>query len=396
MYCNYETPEGERCGLELQLAASAIISLASESTVIMKVIKKYLLPLSVANVTADGTAPVFVNGRYVGNTPRRDDILAIVRRLRRSGQCAKDVSVSCNARGVVHVSTTAGRACRPLIIVENGKLKGVNESIISFSGLCASGTVEYIDCEEMDGMLIAFNPEDITLQHTHCEISPTLMNGISAATIPYSNNNPSARNCYQSSMGKQAMGVPYSNFQTRFDHMNVLQYPQRPLVSTKLADEYGMHDLPSGQNAVVCIMSFSGFGQEDSIIVNQSALDRGWGRADKYRTTFESLSTTTTDDVARFAKPSKTRKAGRYDKLDDDGIVRRFSRVTTKDCLIGKQIEKSALGTATTTKDTSVMSDINGVVEDVIMFQQRNGISGLKVKTRALKIPEIGDKFSSR
>lgn len=197
-------------------------------------------------------------------------------------------------------------------------------------------------------------------------------------------------------MGKQAMGLPYSNFQTRFDHMNVLQYPQKPLVSTNLADSYGVHDLPAGQNAVVAIMSFSGFGQEDSIIINQSALDRGFGRADKYRTSVESLSTN--GDVARFAKPTKKRKTGQYDKLDDDGIVRRFSRVTTKDCLIGKQIEKpmSVTGNLTTTKDTSILSDTNGVVEDVIMYQQRNGERAVKVQTRCLKTSEIGDKFSSR
>lgn len=199
IYCNYETPEGERCGLELQLTTGAIISLASDPHVVMKVIKKYLLPVAVANVKADGTAPVFVNGRYVGNTPRRDDILAIVRRLRRGGQCAKDVSVSCNARGVVHVSTTAGRACRPVLIVQNGRLKiTARQTPKSWIEYTKSGVVEYIDCEEMDGMLVAWKPEDVTPEHTHCEISPTLMNGICAATIPFSNHNPSARNCYQS------------------------------------------------------------------------------------------------------------------------------------------------------------------------------------------------------
>jgi len=199
VYCNYETPEGERCGLELQLTTAAIISLASDPNVVMKVIKKYLLPVSVTNITVDATAPVFVNGRYVGNTPSRDDILAIVRRMRRGGQCAKDVSVSCNSRGVVHVSTTAGRACRPVLIVQNGRLKiTARQTPKSWVEYTKSGVVEYIDCEEMDSMLVAWKSEDVTSEHTHCEISPTLMNGLCASTIPFSNHNPSARNCYQS------------------------------------------------------------------------------------------------------------------------------------------------------------------------------------------------------
>lgn len=125
-------------------------------------------------------------------------------------------------------------------------------------------------------------------------------------------------------------------------------------------------------------------------------MDRGFGRADKYRTTVESLSTN--GDEAYFGKPVKKRKTGQYTKLDDDGIVNRFSKVTTKDCVIGKQILKPVANTGnmTTVKDASVMAETSGVVEDAILYQQRNGVRAAAVKTRTAKLGEIGDKFSSR
>lgn len=394
-YCNYETPEGQPCGLETQLTIQALVSLESDPDVVRNVIKHLLKPMTLSNLTSS-TSRVFLNGRYIGNTSKASELLTVVRRLRRSGQCSKDVSVSVNDRSIVHISTTTGRLCRPLLIVTRGRLKyKESHAHKSFAELLTSGIVEYIDCEEQDTMLIAFKPEDITLEHTHCEISATLMNGVCAASIPFSNHNPSARNCYQSAMGKQAVSMPMENYQTRFDTtQNILQYPQKPLASTNLADKTGIHACPSGINVVVAIMPFSGFGQEDSVIVNQSAIDRGFARADKYKTTVSSLSTN--GEVAYFGKPTKKRKHGKYDQLDDDGIVNRFSKVTTKDCVIGKQIEKSSDGMVTQVQDASIMSDSTGVVEDIILFEQRNGEKAVAVKTRCSKVPEVGDKYSSR
>ena len=81
-------------------------------------------------------------------------------------------------------------------------------------------------------------------------------------------------------------------------------YGQKPLVSTGLANHYGVHDLPTGTNAIVAIMPFHSFNQEDSIIVNQSALDRGFARADTYKTIKESLSG---KEFSVFEKPQKKR-----------------------------------------------------------------------------------------
>ena len=70
----------------------------------------------------------------------------------------------------------------------------------------------------------------------------------------------SPRNIYQSSMGKQAIGIFAQSHQIRTDTIvHVLDYPQKPLVNTKPADFLGFNDMPSGINAIVAIACYSGF-----------------------------------------------------------------------------------------------------------------------------------------
>ena len=128
-------------------------------------------------------------------------------------------------------------------------------------------------------------PEQITKEHTHCEISPAAILGITASLIPFPEHNQSPRNTYEASMAKQALGIYASNFHLRLDTRgHILHYPQSPLVQTRAMEIIGFDKRPAGQNFVVGIMSFHGFNIEDALIINKCSIERGLGRSTFFRT----------------------------------------------------------------------------------------------------------------
>ena len=55
----------------------------------------------------------------------------------------------------------------------------------------------------------------------------------------------------------------------------VLTYPSRSLVDTRLMNMIKLNKIPSGTQIHVAIMSHTGYNQEDSVLINQGAIDRG-------------------------------------------------------------------------------------------------------------------------
>jgi DNA-directed RNA polymerase II subunit RPB2 len=240
-----------------------------------------------------------------------------------------------------------------------------------------------------------------------------MMLGICASIIPFPDHNQSPRNTYQSAMGKQAMGIYATNYQLRMDTLaNILYYPQKPLVTTRAMDFLHFRELPSGQNAIVAIACYSGYNQEDSVIMNQSAIDRGLFRSIFYRTYMDQekkAGGSQSTFLEEFAKPSRETtlrmRQGTYEKLDDDGLIPPGVNVAGDDIIIGKvvPIEETSeeLGQKTvrhTHRDSStpIRSAEKGVVDKVLLTTNADGFRFTKVRVRSIRVPQMGDKFASR
>ena len=204
-------------------------------------------------------------------------------------------------------------------------------------------------------------------------------------------------------MGKQALGIYTSNFNKRIDTMgNILNYAQKPLVYTRLSKYTHSNELPAGTNAIVAIMTHTGFNQEDSVIINQSALDRGLFTSTYYKSVKDQCTKNhSTGEEEIFANPMKTNsvspKPFSYSKLNDEGFVPKNTYVNGSDIIIGKVMPKKTNGSIIN-QDNSLALKPNddGYVDINYIGTNSEGYKFCNVRIRKNRIPQIGDKLASR
>jgi len=422
MICPAETPEGQACGLVKNLALMTYVSVGTDADHVLEFLEEWTmenLEEVSPSVVAESTK-IFVNGAWVGIHRDPAVLVKTLRQLRRDQAIHTEVGVVYDiGLKELRLVTDHGRCCRPLYIVEDQKLlikKGdviklqyKEETQFGWSQLVSHGYVEYVDCEEEETTMIAMTINDLDSvdysdTYTHCEIHPSMILGICASIIPFPDHNQSPRNTYQSAMGKQAMGMYATNYLQRMDTLAyLLYYPQKPLVTTRAMEHLHFRELPAGQNAVVAIACYSGFNQEDSLIMSQSSIDRGFFRSifyRSYRDEAKKVGTLVNEDI-KNPEPEITlgMKHGNYDKLDMDGLVAPGTRVSGDDVVIGKTVPLSNEDASRfTDKDcsTSLRSSESGLVDSVLLTTNEKGWKFVKMRVRSIRVPQIGDKFASR
>ena len=469
--CPVETPDGGNIGIKKHLTVFGHITFGCDPEPVIKMLYENgvislnnCFPAMINNKTK-----VFVNGKWVGITPKPKELVRLMKLFRQNGLINIFTSIAWTIpNGEINILTDGGRCCRPLYILENNKLlikkahlDALKEKKIIWNNLIGGlnnnqalnlyncsykcppmkeaskssesndldilatdyyqidtkklentrAVIEYIDTDEADTIMLKTNiNEDSNGEpYSHCEIHSSLIMGYVGFTIPFVNTSQAPRNVYGTGQTKQSVGMYVSNYKNRFDtSAHVLFYPERPLVGTRMSDRVFANQLPTGKNAIVAIASYSGYNQDDSVIINKSALERGLFRS-AYFKTYDSKEMTDakTDMVEFFYNPNldddinnevKKNSLYNYQNTDERGFAKEGSYVYDNDVLITKYV-KTGSGANTKFKDFSevVKQDGWGVVDKVFSDSYNsNGEQICKVRICTTREPTLGDKFASR
>lgn len=431
--CPCETPEGHGVGVIKNMATTTLITIFSSPITVYAFIQNQNKLISLREATIEqkhNNTRVFLNGSWIGVLPNEctSEVVSELRKAKRSGKLHIHTGIVWkNAFKELWITTEAGRVIRPVYYAptlreiaadKTGELKQQIQNIKEWNNLLlwqspkGRNLFEYIDSGETEGTYIAMDYEKVfnDKSTTHCEIHPSVLLGTTASCIPFPDHNQSPRNAYQSSMGKQAMGIYSFNFRERFDAMShVLCYPEIPMVTPYMSKFYGSTTLPQGQNVVVAIMTYSGYNQEDSIMLNRGSLERARYRSIFYRTyKDEERKNQSSGEEEKFCKPDITEtkhiKNANYEKLGEDGFIPKDTYVTPDDILIGKVVPlRIATGSvlpagAKKQRDVSKMPRNNecGFVDKIYKNRNGEGYNFTKIRMRQDRMPEIGDKFATR
>lgn len=429
--CCAETPEGQSIGIVKNISYMTHITIPTMSTSLYDYIYPQIRCMDDENLTpADlsGTylVKVFINGAWVGVTDKPTELYEDIKQKKYQGIINIYTSVIFDYKMMeIRVCNDGGRLTRPVLrvkdnralltldIVDRLKRKELTWNDLLTNAVLPESVIEYIDPEEQNYAMIAMRVKhklaqdyDAIIRYTHCEIHPSTMFGILASCIPFPEHNQSPRNCYQCCMAKQAIGVYSLNYDMRMDKTAyVLSYPSRPLVDTRVMNFIQLDKVPSGHQVHVAIMSYTGYNQEDSILMNKGSLDRGLFAATIYHTEKDEDKNIIRDEIIR-CKPDATKtkgvKFGNYGKLQADGFMPENTLAENRDIIIAKIVPikenrndptkvikyEDQSRTFRTTEESYIDKNYTG--------RNGDGYNFAKVRVRTWRKPVIGDKFASR
>jgi DNA-directed RNA polymerase beta subunit len=454
-----DTPDGANIGLHKHMSITTYISSGSSSLPIINWLRKNTPMRVILECNAEqlgSSSKIFINGNWIGVVDSPIEIVNLMKLYRRNGIIPIYTSVSFDyKRNEIYIYTDSGRLTRPVYYIEKNKISyerkevidGLDSGKITWEELVGGllkktdedfntklnklydlyelysnigsdksavfkklednkSVVDYLDTAEEETALIAPSLNDIKKSkfYTHLEIDPSLFLGVMGNLVIYPENNPVTRNAFSCGQSKQAVSVYHSNYQMRIDKMGViLNYGQTPLIQSRYLEYINNEEQPYGVNAIVAIMSYTGYNVEDAILINEGSVKRGL-----FRTTYYSMyeareesSKITGNTSSRFVNVEKNNVIKKkrdcdYSHLDKYGLIRENTELNDKMILIGK--------VNTNLENTAVLIDDSvkpkkgqlGYVDKSFITMGEEGFNIAKVRVREERLPAIGDKMASR
>jgi len=423
--CPAETPEGQSIGIVKNLSYLGHITIPTSSVGLRQYVQPFIQKVEDTQPSDLFTkVKVFVNGAWLGVTDHPFELYMDMKDKKYKGIINIYTSIIFDYKlAEIKICNDGGRLTRPVLKVKHNKAIITKEIInklakkeLSWNDLLTScrleeSVIEYIDPDEQNYAMIAMKSKGSgdsigSYKYTHCEIHPSTIFGVLASCIPFPEHNQAPRNTYQTAMAKQAMGVYATNFDQRMDKTAyVLNYPSRPLVETRVMNFLHLNQIPSGSQIHVAIMTHTGYNQEDSVLINKAAIDRGLFLATIHHTEKDEDKNIIRDEIIR-CKPDKTKtkgiKFGNYDKLNSQGFIPENQLVENRDVIIAKIIPiKDNRNDPTKLIKYEDQSKIFRTTEETYIDKNYTGRNGdgynfAKVRVRILRKPTMGDKVSSR
>ncbi|THD25069.1 DNA-directed RNA polymerase subunit beta [Fasciola hepatica] len=414
--CPVHTPDGAPCGLLNHLAepVEAVCETPKQSFVdslatwlSTQKLRPVELSRQLSGVTEEQNAlPVLLDGRLVGWSSSWAECLLLANELRdlKLDKNSTQVPYSLEIAAVpptevgsqypgLYLFTGASRLLRPVKNVKNGPQIG------------DGGLIEWIGTFEQPYLDIAVTLKELEERsaeiRSHIELSPESIFSFVAGLTPYQDFNQSPRNMYQCQMAKQTMGHSCYTWRNRSDAKAYrLLTPQSPLVRTKTYVKYDLDHYPLGFNAVVAVMSYTGYDMEDAMVINKGSYERGLAGACIYKSEILDLSLLSKQSSSR-GQPFSRRKQSLAEYyfgtpnspptgLDWDG----FPAIGTR---LESGVSPLYAYTHVETQHTVVVKYEGGEQIAYVDSVSLNGSwSQATITLRLPRPPDIGDKYSSR
>jgi DNA-directed RNA polymerase I subunit RPA2 len=404
--CPVHTPDGSPCGLLNHLAHRCLIATDNLDVSHLPKILVQLGVRSESSVALDDSVVVQLDGRIIGfcSPKQARKIHDTLRYWKVEGSNGiprgLEIGYVPNSNGGqypgIYIFSQSARMYRPVKYLALDKM-------------------DYVGPFEQPFMEIACVESDLIAGlSTHIEYTPTNILSIVANMTPFSDYNQSPRNMYQCQMSKQTMGTPGTSIGYRTDNkLYRLQTGQTPIVRPPLYNAYGLDNFPNGMNAVVAIISYTGYDMDDAMIINKSAHERGFGHGTIYKTKVHTLAerdsrrSKSKREVTKlfgFAPGDMVRQEVRQ-FIDEDGLPHVGARVKEGDKIAAfhdvryDAASDSYVNVDGVTHFLKYKDAEAGYIESIRLMGAESGnepIQSISVKYRIPRKPIIGDKFSSR